>query len=67
MPRSIALNPLQQQVARDALKRNGFMTQGDLAARVGISDTTTSKFFNSQAIRTSIFENICEERDVLSR
>ncbi|MEM9543154.1 MAG: NB-ARC domain-containing protein [Cyanobacteria bacterium P01_E01_bin.42] len=60
MPRSVKLNPAQQQTARDAFQRNGYMTQGEFAIALDIAPATVSKFFNSKAIYTSKFEQICE-------
>jgi hypothetical protein len=60
MPRSISIHPDHKETARLALKRNGFLTQGDLNIHLEIALSTVSNFFNCKPISISKFEQICE-------
>jgi hypothetical protein len=61
MPRSVSIHPDHKQTVEDALKRNGFLTQGDLAAHLdGMALSTVSNFFNAKKVAISTFEKICE-------
>ena len=60
MPRSVSIHPERKQTVEDALKRNGFLTQGDLAANIGKALSTVSNFFNAKKVAISTFEEICE-------
>jgi len=60
MPRSISIHPDRKQTVEDALKRNGFLTQGDFAAHIGKALSTVSNFFNAKKVAISTFEEICE-------
>lgn len=61
MPRSVSIHPDRKQTVEDALKRNGFLTQGDLAAHLdGMALSTVSLFFNAKNVSVSTFEKICE-------
>lgn len=45
MPRSVSIHPDRKQTVENALKRNGFLTQGDLAAHLdGMALSTVSLF-----------------------
>ncbi len=60
MPRSIKIHPDHKPDVLSALERNGFLTQGDLAAHLGIALSTISNFINSKPVYVSKFEEICE-------
>ena len=61
MPRSVSIHPDRKQTVENALKRNGFLTQGDLAAHLdGMALSTVSLFFNAKNVSISTFEKICE-------
>lgn len=60
MPRSVKINPDRKPDVLSALQRNGFLTQGDLAAHLGIALSTVSNFVNSKPVYISKFEEICE-------
>jgi tetratricopeptide (TPR) repeat protein len=60
MPRSVSIHPDRKQTVEDALKRNGFLTQGDFAVNIEIALSTVSKFFNGKSVYISKFELICE-------
>jgi hypothetical protein len=60
MPRSVSIHSDRKQTVEDALKRNGFLTQGDLAANIGKALSTVSNFFNAKKVAISTFEEICE-------
>ncbi|MBD1944223.1 helix-turn-helix domain-containing protein [Coleofasciculus sp. FACHB-712] len=59
MPRTVRIHPDRKQKVISALERNGFLTQGDLAAHLGIALSTVSNFINSKPIYISKFEEIC--------
>ena len=60
MPRSIKIHPEHKEDVMLALQRNGFLTQGDLAAHLEIALSTLSNFINSKPVYISKFEKICE-------
>lgn len=60
MPRTVKIHPSRKQKVISALERNGFLTQGDLAAHLGIALSTVSNFINSKPISISKFEEICD-------
>lgn len=60
MPRSICVHPDHQPGVTLALKRQGFLTQGDLAAHLEIALSTVSNFFRGLNVSVSKFEQICE-------
>lgn len=60
MPRSVCLNPARRQTAQQALRRNGFLTQGELAIHLEMAPSTVSKFFTGKAVYVSKFEQICD-------
>lgn len=60
MPRSVKIHPDRKPDVLSALERNGFLTQGDLAAHLGIALSTVSNFVNSKPVYISKFEEICE-------
>ncbi len=61
MPRSVKIHPDRKQQVISAIERNGFLTQGDLAANLGIVLSTVSNFINSRSVSISTFEQICEK------
>jgi len=61
MTRSVKINPDRKQQVISAIERNGFLTQGDLAAHLGIALSTVSNFINSKPVFVSTFERICEK------
>jgi tetratricopeptide (TPR) repeat protein/DNA-binding Xre family transcriptional regulator len=60
MARSVFLHPEHKETARLALNANAFLTQGDLAASLGIALSTVNNFFNCKQVSISMFEKICE-------
>ena len=60
MPRSVKIHPDRKQQVISAITRNGFLTQGDLSANLGIALCTLNKFINSKPVYISRFEEICE-------
>lgn len=60
MPRSTQVHLDHKQNVRLALERNGFLTQGDLAAHLNIALSTVNNFFNCKRIYVSKFEEICD-------
>lgn len=60
MPRSVCLNSARRQTALQALRRNGFLTQGELAIHLEMAPSTVSKFFTGKAVYVSKFEQICD-------
>ena len=61
MTRSVKINPDRKQQVISAIEHNGFLTQGDLAAHLGIALSTVSNFINSKPVFVSTFELICEK------
>lgn len=61
MPRSVKIHPDRKQQVISAIDRNGFLTQGALAANLGIVLSTLSNFINSKSVSISTFEQICEK------
>jgi len=60
MPRSVALHPDHKQAVAIALQRNGFLTQGDLAAHLEIALSTVSNFCRGVRVSIAKFEEIAE-------
>ena len=60
MPRSIRVHPEHRQTVALALERNGFLTQGDLAAHLEIALSTVSNFFRGVNVSIAKFEEISE-------
>lgn len=60
MPRSVALHPDHKQAVAIALERNGFLTQGDLAAHLEIALSTVSNFCRGVRVSIAKFEKIAE-------
>ncbi|MEH2408775.1 helix-turn-helix domain-containing protein [Nostoc sp.] len=60
MARSIKIHPDRKKEVLLAIERNGFLTQGDLAAHLEIALSTVSNFVNNKPTSISIFEKICE-------
>lgn len=60
MPRSVRLHPDRKPEVLRAIERNGFLTQGELAAHLGIVLSTLNNFINSKRVYISTFETICE-------
>jgi DNA-binding Xre family transcriptional regulator len=67
MPRSVKIHPARKEQVISALERNGFLTQGDLAAHLGIALSTVSNFINSKPVYVSTFEQICEKLNLDKR
>lgn len=60
MPRSVHVHSDHQPTVVLALERNGFLTQGDLAAYLEIALSTVSNFFRGINVSISKFEAICD-------
>ncbi|MEO0806386.1 MAG: AAA family ATPase [Cyanobacteria bacterium J06643_4] len=60
MARSFCVHPDYQSEIAPALKRNGFLTQGDLAANLMIALSTVNNFCRGLNVSTAKFEEICE-------
>lgn len=60
MPRSACVHPDHQATVVSALQRNGYLTQGDLAANLMLNLSTVSRFFRGIGVSISNFEQICE-------
>ena len=60
MPRSVALHPDHKQAVAIALERNGFLTQGDLAAHLEIALSTVSNFCRGVKVSIAKFEEISD-------
>ncbi|ASC69571.1 hypothetical protein XM38_004980 [Halomicronema hongdechloris C2206] len=58
MPRSVRVHPDHRQMVALALERNGFLTQGDLAAHLEIALSTVSNFFRGINVSVAKFEEI---------
>ncbi|KPQ33061.1 MAG: AAA ATPase domain/Helix-turn-helix [Phormidesmis priestleyi Ana] len=64
MPRSICVHPDHRATVTSALARQGFLTQGDLAANTLIALSTVSRFFRGIRISIANFEQLCEALDL---
>ena len=60
MPRSARVHPNNREAVAIALKRNGFLTQGDLAAHLEIALSTVNNFCRCVNVSVAKFEEICE-------
>ena len=60
MPRSVCLHPDYQTAISSVLERNGFLTQGDLAAHLLIALSTVNNFCRGIKVSVAKFEQICE-------
>jgi transcriptional regulator with XRE-family HTH domain len=60
MPRSVHVHPDYRIDVATALERNGFLTQGDLAAHLEIALCTVSNFCRGVNVSIAKFEAICE-------
>ena len=60
MPRSVCIHPDHKDTVALALERNGFLTQGDLAANLLIALSTVSRFCRGIRVSIASFEQICE-------
>ncbi|MEO0704273.1 MAG: AAA family ATPase [Cyanobacteria bacterium J06649_5] len=60
MPRSARVHPNHREVVAIALKRNGFLTQGDLAAHLEVALSTVNNFCRCVNVSVAKFEEICE-------
>jgi len=67
MSGSVKIHPDNKPTVLLALERQGFLTQGDLAAHLGIALSTVSNFVNSKAVSISKFEEICETLELDKR
>lgn len=64
MPRSIKIDISQKPLILQAMQRNGFLTQGYLAAHLEIALSTVNNFINGKPIYISKFEEICDALDL---
>lgn len=60
MVRSVRVHPDRLSFLRQALERNGFLTQGELAAHLDIALSTVNNFLNGKNVSISKFDAICE-------
>lgn len=60
MARSVCIHPDHKSTVATALERNGFLTQGDLAANLMIALSTVSRFCRGIRVSIASFEQICE-------
>ncbi|MEM8806729.1 MAG: AAA family ATPase [Cyanobacteria bacterium P01_G01_bin.38] len=60
MPRSLCVHPDHRPAVALALERNGFLTQGDLAANLGFALSTVNNFCRGIKVSVAKFEEICE-------
>ncbi|PZO58524.1 MAG: ATP-binding protein [Phormidesmis priestleyi] len=60
MARSVCVHPDHKDTVATALERNGFLTQGDLAANLMIALSTVSRFCRGIRVSIASFEQICE-------
>ena len=60
MPRSVCVHPDHRQTVALALERNGFLTQGDLAAHLEVALSTVSNFCRGVNVSIAKFEEISE-------
>ena len=60
MPRSVRVHPNHRESVAIAIKRNGFLTQGDLAAHLEIALSTVNNFCRCVNVSVAKFEEICE-------
>lgn len=67
MPRSLCIHPDHKSAVSTALIRNGFLTQGDLAANLMIALSTVNNFCRGINVSTAKFEEICEALGLDSR
>ncbi|MBE9063919.1 helix-turn-helix domain-containing protein [cf. Phormidesmis sp. LEGE 11477] len=60
MARSVCLHPDYRDAIPSVLERNGFLTQGDLAAHLLIALSTVNNFCRGIRVSVAKFEQICE-------
>ncbi|MEO1389817.1 MAG: ATP-binding protein [Cyanobacteria bacterium J06634_6] len=60
MARSFCVHPDYHSEIAPAMQRNGFLTQGDLAANLMIALSTVNNFCRGINVSTAKFEEICE-------
>ena len=60
MARSACIHPSHQSTVSLALERNGFLTQGSLAAHLEIALSTVNNFCRGVKVSVAKFEEICE-------
>ena len=60
MPRSLCIHPDHRPSVALSLERNGFLTQGDLAAHLEIALSTVNNFCRGVRVSVAKFEEICE-------
>jgi len=60
MPRSVCVHPDHRQTVALALERNGFLTQGDLAAHLEVALSTVSNFCRGVNVSIAKFEEISD-------
>lgn len=64
MARSIKIDINQKPKIQKAMQQKGFLTQGYLAANLGIALSTVNNFINAKPIYVSKFEEICDALDL---
>ena len=67
MPRSLCVHPDHKSAIALTLERNGFLTQGDLAANLEIALSTVNNFFRGIKVSVAKFEQICEALELEPR
>lgn len=60
MSRSLRVRPDHKSAISAALERNGFLTQGDLAANLFVALSTVNNFCRGIKVSVAKFEQICE-------
>ncbi|MEO1396073.1 MAG: helix-turn-helix domain-containing protein [Cyanobacteria bacterium J06634_5] len=60
MSRSLRVHPDHKSAISAALERNGFLTQGDLAANLFVALSTVNNFCRGIKVSVAKFEQICE-------
>lgn len=60
MARSVKIDISQKPIILSAMQRNGFLTQGYLAAHLEMALSTVNNFINGKAIYVSKFEELCD-------
>ena len=64
MARSVKIDISQKPKILQAMQRHGFLTQGYLAAHLGIALSTVNNFINGKPVYVSKFEEICDALDL---
>lgn len=64
MARSVGVDPDRLPQVRQALERNEFLTQGELATHLGLSLSRISNLLNGKSLSLSTFDQICKALDL---